>query len=63
MLRDYALKSYDVMNFYIKKYKDDMREVIETVAKYRSPSPAETINNFTFIQPFEATGEVVSDSP
>ncbi len=56
-LRNVAVAMYKVMNFYIQNYKQDMQEIIETIAKYRSPSPEETIRNFEFVESFTAPGE------
>jgi hypothetical protein len=52
VLRTVALKMFQVMNFYIRAYINDMQEVIDTVARYRSPHPDITKANFEFIEPF-----------
>ena len=64
VLRAVALKMFQVMNFYIRAYIDDMQEVIDTVARYRSPHPEITKANFEFVAPFEPPqgAEVVDET-
>jgi hypothetical protein len=55
---------FSIMNFYIRSYIEDMQEVIDTIAHYRSPNPEATKSNFEFIAPFEPPqgAEVVDET-
>jgi len=44
---------WNIAKFYIDAYVEDMREVIETVAKYRSEEPQKTVDNFEFVESME----------
>jgi len=44
---------WKIAKFYVQSYVEDMKQIIETIAKYRSEEPAKTINNFEFVQSIE----------
>lgn len=50
-------KIYALFDYAVEQYKRDMREIIETIASYRSERPRDTAENFEFTKSIETLPE------